>query len=163
MIWLATSHDSNHASLLLQRSTSENMNEGISDGATRSKPISNIDSRIHAGIDKICSKLDLDRFVRSRCFELADYLKQESNNSKQGQNISESVANAIACALVSIAHREAWQMHRVSRYLPDRNIGKLYGMSSSAVVYNRHLISSVISKKKIKEQKNTPSKLRTLR
>ena len=139
------------------------MNEGISDKATRSKPDSNMDSRIRASVDQICSKLDLDQLVRSRCFELADYLKQESNNSMQDQNISESIANAIACALVSIAHKEAWQMHRVSRYLPDRNIGKLYGMSSSAVVYNRHLISSVISKKKIKEQRNASSKLRTLR
>jgi hypothetical protein len=139
------------------------MNESISDEATSSKLVSSIDSRIHVSVDQICSKLDLDHFVRSRCFELADYLKQDSNNSKQSQNISESIANAIACALVSIAHREAWQMHRVSRYLPDRNIGKLFGMSSSAVVYNRHLISSVISKKKIKEQKNIPNKIRTLR
>ena len=140
------------------------MSEGISNEVARSKLFSgNIDSRIQFSIDQICSKLNLDPFVRSKCYDLAGHLKQDSNNAMQGQNISESLANAIACALVSIAHREAWQMRRVFRYLPDRNIGKLYGMSSSAVVYNRHLISTVISRKKGKEQKNTTNKLRTLR
>jgi hypothetical protein len=125
---------------------------------------SDLDRKIIASVDHICSELNLSQPVRSRCMELLNYLKPGSGYGRPKQ-MPESLANAVACALVSIAHEEAWRMHRVPRHLPDRFIGGIYGLSSSAVVYNKHLISSVIIRNKVSDQSsnNAHHKLRTLR
>ncbi len=121
-------------------------------------PSSGFDTRIQASIDHICSELKLAQPVRLRSFELSNYLKPESGDGIQN-DIPESVINAVACALVSMAHEEALRMHRVSRHLPDRFIGRLYGLSSSAVVRNKQLISSVMTKKRMHEQKSTSRRI----
>lgn len=123
---------------------------------------SSLDKEILTSIDRICSELKLSQLVQSRCLELLNYLKP-AGDDKKPEEVPASVANAVACALVSMAHEEAWRMHRVPRHLPDRFIGKIYGLSSSAVVYNKHLINSVIAKKQNSEQKKTPRTTRTLR
>jgi len=123
---------------------------------------SHLDKKILASIDRICVELKLSELVQSRSLELLNSLKPAGDDKKPEQ-IPDSVANAVACALVSLAHEEAWRMHRVPRHLPDRFIGRTYGLSSSAVVYNKHLIHSIIAKKKISEQKKTPRSTRTLR
>lgn len=121
-------------------------------------PSSGFDTRIQASIDHICSELKLAQPVRLRSFKLSNYLKPESSDGIQN-DIPESVINAVACAVVSMAHEEALRMHRVSRHLPDRIIGSLYGLSSSAVVRNKQLISSVMTKKRMHEQKNTSRRI----
>jgi len=121
-------------------------------------PSSGFDTRIQARIDHICSELKLAQLVRSRSFEFSNYLKPESGD-EINSDILESVINAVACAVVSMAHEEALRMHRVSRHLPDRIIGRLYGLSSSAVVRNKQLIGSVMTKKRIHEQKNTSRRI----
>lgn len=121
-------------------------------------PSSGFDTRIQASIDHICSELKLAQLVRSRSFEFSNYLKPESGDEINSDIIG-SVINAVACAVVSMAHEEALRMHRVSRHLPDRIIGRLYGLSSSAVVRNKQLISSVMTKKRIHEQKNTSRRI----
>ncbi len=109
-------------------------------------------------IDHICSELKLAQLVRLRSFELSNYLKPESSDGIQS-DIPESVINAVACAVVSMAHEEALRTHRVSRHLPDRIIGKIFGLSSSAVVRNKQLISLVMTKKRMHEQKNTSRRI----
>lgn len=121
-------------------------------------PSSGFDTRIQARIDHIFSELKLAQLVRSRSFEFSNYLKPESGD-EINSDILGSVINAVACAVVSMAHEEALRMHRVSRHLPDRIIGRLYGLSSSAVVRNKQLISSVMTKKRIHEQKNTSRRI----
>jgi hypothetical protein len=130
--------------------------------ARASMSSSNLDKKILSSVNHICSELNLNQLVESRCLELLNYLKPGSNDKKPEQ-IPNSVADAIACAVVSMAHEEAWKMHRVPRHLPDRIIGKIFGLSSSAVVYNKRLINSVITKKKISERKKSPRVTRTLR
>jgi hypothetical protein len=121
-------------------------------------PSSGFDTRIQASVDHICSELKLAQLVRLRSFELSKDLKPETSDGIHS-DIPESVINAVACALVSMAHEEALRMHRVSRHLPDRIIGRLYGLSSSAVVRNKQLISAVIIKKRMGEQKDTSRKI----
>jgi hypothetical protein len=123
---------------------------------------SSLDKKILAGIDRICVELKLSELVQSRSLELLNLLKPAADDKKPEQ-FPDSVANAVACALVSLAHEEAWRMRRVPRHLPDRFIGRTYGLSSSTVVYNKHLIHSIIAKKKISEQKKTHRSTRTLR
>lgn len=115
-------------------------------------PSSGFDTRIQARIDHIFSELKLAQLVRSRSFEFSNYLKPESSD-EINSDILGSVINAVACAVVSMAHEEALRMHRVSRHLPDRIIGRLYGLSSSAVVRNKQLISSVMTKKRYMDRK----------
>ena len=119
---------------------------------------SGFDTRIQVSIDHICSELKLAQLVRLRSFELSNYLKPESSDGIQS-DIPESVINAVACAVVSMAHEEALRTHRVSRHLPDRIIGKLFGLSSSAVVRNKQLISLVMTKKRMHQQKNTSRRI----
>ena len=121
-------------------------------------PSTGFDARIQASIDHICSELKLAQLVRLRSFELSNYLKPEGGDGIQN-DIPESVIDAVACAVVSMAHEEALRMHRVSRHLPDRIIGRLYGLSSSAVVRNKQLINSVMIKKRMHEQKNTSRRI----
>lgn len=121
-------------------------------------PSSGFDTRIQASVDHICSELKLGQLIRLRSFDLSNYLKPETSDGVHS-NVPESVINAVACAVVSMAHEEALRMHRVSRHLPDRIIGRLYGLSSSSVVRNKQLISAVITKKKIGEQKHTSRKI----
>jgi hypothetical protein len=121
-------------------------------------PLTGFDARIQANIDHICSELKLAQLVRLRSVELSNYLKPESGDGNQN-DIPESVTDAVACAVVSMAHEEALRMHRVSRHLPDRIIGRLYGLSSSAVVRNKQLINSVMIKKRMHEQKNTSRRI----
>jgi hypothetical protein len=93
---------------------------------------------VGAGINQICDKLTLTPFVRTQCIEMSNEVKPEANVS-----ISQPIANAIACAIVSIVNRDAQMKGRVTRHLPDKMIGNVFGMTSISVVHNRHLINSV--------------------
>jgi hypothetical protein len=157
-----TGNTSYHSGKQLYYIRSPSCDRSMQDDAP-SPSSSALNARVMASIDHICSELKLDQIIKSRCSELSRYLEPLHSGDRTHDEIPESLANAVACALVSIAHEEAWQMHRVPKHLPDRIIGKLYGLSSSAVVYNRRLISSEITKKRIDEHKNTPRTTRTLR
>jgi hypothetical protein len=74
-----------------------------------------------------------------KCIEMSSKIKP-----KQSANITKLIANATACAIVSIVHKESKRKGRVVRHLPDRIIGKVFGLNSVAVVYNKRLINSVI-------------------
>jgi hypothetical protein len=95
--------------------------------------------QVDASINHICDELGLISFVRAKCIEMSNKIKP-----KQGVNITKPIANAIACAVVSIVHEESKRKGRVGRHLPDRIIGKVFGLNGVAVVYNKHLINSVI-------------------
>lgn len=95
---------------------------------------------VGAGINHICDELTLTPFVRTQCIEMSNEVKPGTSVS-----ISQPVANAIACAIVSIVHRDAQTKGRVTRHLPDRMIGNVFGMTGISVVRNRHLINSVRS------------------
>jgi hypothetical protein len=123
---------------------------------------SQLNKKIEASINNICSELHLDPIVKSTCAELARYLEQ-INGGNKAHDMPDSVANAVACSLVSLAHEELWRKKRVARHLPDRMIGRSYGLSSSAVVYNKALINSEITKRRIAEFKTTRHSPRTLR
>ena len=123
---------------------------------------SQLNKKIEASINNICSELQLDPIVKTTCVELAQYLEQISGGDKS-RDMPDSVANAVACSLVSLAHEELFRKKRVSRHLPDRIIGQSYGLSSSAVVYNKRLINSEITKKRIAEFKGMSQPPKTLR
>ena len=123
---------------------------------------SQLNKKIEASINFICSELQLDPIVKATCAELARYLEQISGGDK-ARDMPDSVANAVACSLVSLAHEELWRKKRVARHLPDRIIGQSYGLSSSAVVYNKCLINSEITKKRIAEFKGMRQPPKTLR
>ena len=63
---------------------------------------------------------------------------------KQSVDMTKPIANAIACAIVSVVHEESKRKGRVGQHLPDKIIGKVFGLNSVAVVYNKRLINSVI-------------------
>lgn len=95
--------------------------------------------QVDAGINHICDELGLISFVRAKCIEMSSKIKP-----KQSVNITKPIANAIACAVVSIVHEESKRKGRVGQHLPDRIIGRVFGLNSVAVVYNKRLINSVI-------------------
>jgi hypothetical protein len=95
--------------------------------------------QVDAGINHICDELGLISFVRAKCIEMSGRIKP-----KQGGNITKPIGNAIACAIVSIVHEESKRKGRVGKHLPDRIIGKVFGLNSVAVVYNKRLINSVL-------------------
>jgi hypothetical protein len=94
--------------------------------------------QVDASITHICDELGLISFVRAKCIEMSSKIKPKS------ANITKPIANAIACAIVSIVHEESKRKGRVGRHLPDRIIGKVFGLNSVAVVYNKRLINTVI-------------------
>jgi hypothetical protein len=116
-----------------------------------------------ASIEHICTELDLPPIVKQKSIEFLNLVQPETATGGGVVDVSESVANAVACAIVSMAHEELWKIHRVPRHLPDRIVGRIYGLSSATVVYNKHLISSVIMKKKLELQREKPREVRTLR
>ena len=95
--------------------------------------------QVDASINHICDELGLISFVRTKCIEISGKIKP-----KQGVNITKPIANAIACAVVSIVHEESKRKGKVDKHLPDKIIGKVFGLNSVAVVYNKRLINSVI-------------------
>lgn len=103
--------------------------------------------QVERGINHLCSRLKLAEVVRQRSIKISELAKPERGDNGNEVMISESVGNAIACAIVSIAHEEALRMHRVSKHLPDRIIGREYGLSSVAIVRNKDLIKSTIAHK----------------
>ena len=94
--------------------------------------------KVDASINHICDELDLTSFVREKCIQMCIKVKPKEN-----ANVSEPAANAVACAIVSIVHEDAKRNGRVGRHLPDRMIGKIYGLNSIAVVYNKRLINTI--------------------
>ena len=92
--------------------------------------------------------------VRQKSLEISELVKPEHTANGNEVMISESLANAIACAVVSMAHEEALRTHRVSKHLPDRIIGREYELSSVAIVRNKDLIKSTIARKKAEINKN---------
>lgn len=95
---------------------------------------------MNASINRICDDLDLIAFVRTKCIELSNKLAP-----KQLANIAKPIADAIACAIVSIVHEESKMKGRVDRHLPDRIIGGVFGLKGISVVYNKRLVHAVIS------------------
>jgi len=100
-------------------------------------------AKVEASINKMCDELKLAPFVRAGCFDLSNEV-----GPKENVDIEQPVADAVACAIVSIVHEEARRNGRVARHLPDKIIGSVFGLSGNAVVYNRHLINGVRSGKK---------------
>ncbi len=95
--------------------------------------------QVDASINHICDELGLIAFVRAKCIELSNKIKPE-----RAVNITTPIANAIACAIVSIVHEESKRKGRIARHLPDRIIGKVFGLNSVSVVYNKRLVNSAI-------------------
>lgn len=95
---------------------------------------------VDASIHRICDDLDLIAYVRKNCIELSSKIAP-----KEVQSITKPIANAIASAIVSIVNEESRRKGRVDRHLPDRIIGKVFGLSGVSVVYNKRLINSVIA------------------
>lgn len=103
-------------------------------------------------INYLCNALKVTEIVRSRSIEISEMVKppdgvNHNSGGGGGPTISESIANVIACAVVSLAHEEALRNHGVPRHLPNRIIGASSKMSSVAVVRNQHLIRSIIARK----------------
>ncbi len=98
---------------------------------------SSFEVKVDEAINQICDKLKLTAFVREKCIQMCIKLKPKENASVLGP-----VANAVACAIVSIVHEDAKRNGRVSQHLPDRIIGKVFGLTSIAVVYNKRLINT---------------------
>ena len=94
--------------------------------------------KVDEGINHICDKLKLTSLVRAKCIELCTKVKP-----KESADVSAPAANAVACAIVSIVHDEAKRNGRVSHHLPDRIIGKIFGLTSVAVVYNKRLVNTI--------------------
>jgi hypothetical protein len=94
--------------------------------------------KVDESINNICDKLKLAAFVRTKCIELCTRVKPKENTK-----VSDPTANAVACAIVSIVHEDAVRNGRVDRHLPDRILGKIFGLTSSAVVYNKRLINRI--------------------
>jgi len=65
--------------------------------------------------------------------------------SNESAEMTQPIANAIACAIVSIVHEDAKRKGRVTRHLPDRMIGNVFGVSGVSVVYNKRLVNAVRS------------------
>jgi hypothetical protein len=95
---------------------------------------------VNASINRICDDLGLIAFVRTKCIELSGKIAP-----KQLADITKPIANAIACAIVSIVNEESKRNGRVGKHLPDRIIGSVFGLNGVSVVYNKRLINSVIA------------------
>jgi hypothetical protein len=105
------------------------------------RSMSSFSVKVEASINHLCNELKLSPLVRTKCIEMSNEVKP-----KQEIDVSDPVANSVACAIISIVHEDAWRKHRVPQHLPDRMIGQVYGMNSAAVVYNKHLLSKVMSR-----------------
>lgn len=97
---------------------------------------SSFEVKVDESINYICDKLRLTSFVREKCIQMCIKVKPKEN-----ANVTGPVANAVACAIVSIVHEDAKRNGRVGQHLPDRIIGKVFGLTSIAVVYNKRLIN----------------------
>ena len=94
--------------------------------------------KVNESINHICDELKLTSFVREKCVEMCGAVKPKENT-----NLPDPVANAVGCAIVSIVHEDAKRNGRVNQHLPDRIIGKVYGLNSVAIVYNKRLINTI--------------------
>lgn len=94
--------------------------------------------QVNESINHICDELSLTSFVRAKCLD-----KSSNMNPKEDMNITKPIANAIACAIVSIVHEDAKNNGRVRQHLPDRMIAKVFGLNSVDIVYNKRLINSM--------------------
>lgn len=97
-------------------------------------------TQVDTSINHICDEVGLTSFVRAKCIEMSGKIKP-----KDPVEITKPIANAIACAIVSIVHEESKRKGRVAKHLPDRIVGKVFGLNSVAVVYNKRLLNSVIT------------------
>ena len=100
--------------------------------------ISSFEVKVDNSINRICDELKLTSLVRSKCIEMCVKVKPKEN-----ADVSDPAANAVACAIVSIVHDEAKRNGRVGHHLPDRIIGKVFGLTSVAVVYNKRLVNTI--------------------
>ena len=64
---------------------------------------------------------------------------------KQIASITKTLANSIACAIVSIVHEESMRGGRVDRHLPDRIIGSVFKFNAGSIVYNKRIVNHVIA------------------
>jgi hypothetical protein len=62
---------------------------------------------------------------------------------KQGDaGLTGSPTNAVACSIVSVVHEEAYLQGRVSRHLPDKMMGNVFGMDSADITRSKHMMNS---------------------
>lgn len=94
-------------------------------------------AKVDAGINRLCDELKLTSFVRAKCLEMSSSMEKEG-----GTGLTGSEANAVACGVVSIVHEEARRHGRVGMHLPDRMIGKVFGMDSGTIVHSKHIMNS---------------------
>ena len=96
--------------------------------------------KVDASINQICDSLKLTTFVRTECIKVSNDV-----TPKEDTGMGQPIANAIACAIVSIVHEDAKRKGRVAQHLPDKAIGNIFGLSGVSVVYNKRLVNSVRS------------------
>jgi hypothetical protein len=94
-------------------------------------------AKVDAGINQLCDELKLTPFVRTKCLEMSGRMEKEG-----GSGLTGSEANAVACSVVSLVHEEARRHGRVSMHLPDRMIGKVFGIDSVTIVHSKHIMNS---------------------
>lgn len=95
---------------------------------------------VTASINHICDELKLVAIVRTRCIDVCNRIMP-----KQVARITKTLANSIACAIVSIVHEESRRGGRVDRHLPDRIIGSVFKFDAVSVVYNKRIVTHVIA------------------
>lgn len=105
---------------------------------------------VNASINKICDDLDLISFVRTKCIEFSDKIAP-----RQLVSTTKPIANAVACAIVSVVNEDSRRKGRVERHLPDRMIGKVFGLDAVSIVYNKRLINSIVTGESLKLEKIT--------
>lgn len=94
-------------------------------------------TRVDQGIHELCDKLKLTPFVRARCLEMSGNMEKEG-----GTGLTGSPTNAVACSIVSIVHEEALRGGRVTVHLPDKMIGKVFGMDSGDIIRGKHIMNA---------------------
>ncbi|HEV8387658.1 MAG TPA: hypothetical protein VGQ03_08550 [Nitrososphaera sp.] len=95
---------------------------------------------VTASINHICDELKLVAIVRTKCIEVCTMIMP-----KQVASITKTLANSIACAIVSIVHEESRRGGRVDRHLPDRIIGSVFKFNAGSIVYNKRIVNHVIA------------------
>ncbi|MEM2141207.1 MAG: hypothetical protein QXJ74_04170 [Nitrososphaera sp.] len=93
--------------------------------------------KVNEGINELCDKLKLTSFVRERCLEMSGKLEREG-----GAGLTGSTTNAVACSIVSVVHEEAHRRGRVPMHLPDKMIGKVFGLDGGDIARGKHIMNS---------------------
>jgi len=93
--------------------------------------------KVNDGINELCDKLKLTSFVREQCLEMSGKLEKQG-----GAGLTGSPTNAVACSIVSVVHEEAHRRGRVVQHLPDKMIGKVFGMDGADITRSKHIMNA---------------------